>query len=184
MGRPSKELIQKLVIKYRDERTGSLWWACIARKNPPDMCCNHLCSGNAQESRVLAHALKCGKLSEGLKCWVAEQAATSAKLVGTSLAEVGEGKQEKPADDNLPEQSIATGLKASVSFSKGKEASKPLKQPLLDLIVGEEGRKVNQTEYNHVMVLLVAVGGVVPKLFDKPVWKHAVEVLTKNGTHC
>ena len=181
MGRPSKEIIQKLAIKYEDKHTGNLYWACIAHKNALDMRCNHLRKGNAQESRIIAHALECPKISESLKKWVAQYAANSApgaKLGGTALVEVGERKEDASI---LPERSGDSGM--SAIFSKGKEASKPLKQPSLDLIIGEKGKAQDQTEYDHAMVLLVAVGGVVPNLFDKPVWKHVVKVLTKNGTH-
>ena len=103
MGHPSKEVIQKLAIKYKDTCTRNLYWACIARKNALDMRCDHLCKGNAQESRIIAHALECTKISESLKKWVAEHAVNSApgaKLEGTALVEVGE---EKEGDSILPE---------------------------------------------------------------------------------
>ena len=177
MGCPSKEIIQKLAIKYEDTCTRNLYWACIAWKNALDMCCDHLCKGNAQESHIIAHTLECTKILESLKKWVAEHAANSApgaKLEGTALVEVGE---EKEGDSILPERSGDLGM--SVIFSKRKL----LKQPLLDLIVGEKGKVQDQTEYDHAMVLLVAVGGVVLNLFDKPVWKHMVKILIKNSTH-
>ena len=63
-------------------------------------------------------------------------------------------------------------------FSK----KKPLKQPSLDLIVGEKGKAQDQTEYDHAMVLLVAVGGVVPNLFDVRAFFKSKSLVTEFET--
>jgi hypothetical protein len=153
VGRPGDDVISKLVVKYTHKETRKPYYGCKGNG------CNWLRSGNAQQTRILAHAPSCRYLSKGLKTFANDCAASSS--LGAKLEAVAADSAPAAESDSQPP------LKKQKTLQK---------QASLELDFTNAGRKELQAKLDHCIVKLICVNGLVPHILDSPEWKEFMAV--------
>jgi hypothetical protein len=165
-GRPSGDVCSTLAIRFVDPVTQKKYWRCIAWRNEGQQKCDFTYSGNPAEKRVLAHSVKCSKLSEEQKRWALDKNASSslgakvtameAKSTGTVIADPSRAAAESMS---LPVNPKTTFVH---DFTK----------------VGQAQRS---EKINHNILKLICVRGLVPNILDSQEWKEFITFLAATG---
>ncbi|KAM6488823.1 Ribonuclease H-like domain containing protein [Amanita muscaria] len=170
-GRNTSGVVKKFVKKYSDSKNNS--WECIST-------CGTVRKGNAQISRILAHASTCNVLKqefpelhqEAVELSSAES--LSAKLEQLTGAD-SDPKVASASRDSTPSGSAPPAKKlkgqATLDISQLQGAGKKKK---------EETRKAFQLKVDHIIMRLICVRGLVPNVIDSSEWKELMEMLNSD----
>jgi hypothetical protein len=141
-GRPPGDICSRLAIRFEDPVSGKKYWRCVAWRNEGQGKCDILNSGNPAEKRVLAHSVKCLKLSDEQRKWALN------KNASCSLGAKVQAAESKSAV-NLKNSGPRT--------SRGTAESAP--NPMVSLV--HDFTKAGQAQWsqkiNHCILKLICV---------------------------